>query len=80
MSRQTNSIWVLPLVLGILCWLSIRDTAAILLIIVVVLLLLFADQELFRRPAKLPALNFSLRRLHHDGRQAVFQLTAAVKV
>lgn len=76
LGRQSNGVQVLPLVLGILYWLSIWDSAVTLLI----LLLLFTDQELLGRPAKLPALNFSLRRLHHNRRQAVLELAAAVKV
>lgn len=76
LGRWNNGVRVLPLMLGILYWLSIWDSAVTLLI----LLLLFTDQELLWRPAKLPALNFSLRWLHHNGWQAVLKLAAAVKV
>lgn len=75
---------VQPLVLRILCWLSVLDAAVIVLlhffVIVLFFFLLFTDQELLRRPAKLSALDFSLCRLHHDGWQTIFELTATVKV
>lgn len=76
LGRRSSGVWVLPLMLGILYWLSIWDSAVTLLI----LLLLFTDQELLWRPAKLPALDFSLCWLHHNGWQAVLKLAAAVKV
>lgn len=66
-----------PLVLSILFRLSVWDTAITLLIF---LLLLFTDQKFFWRPAKLPTLNFSLCRLNHYRWQAIFELTATVKV
>lgn len=74
-----------PLVLRILHGLSVLDAAVIVplllfVIVVVVVLLFFTDQELLWRPAKLSALDFSLCRLDHDGRQAIFELTAAVEV
>lgn len=68
-----------PLVLRILHRLSVWDTAVILLLFFL-LLLFFADQKLLRGPAELPALDLSLRRLNHDGRQAIFELTATVEV
>lgn len=71
-----------PLVLRILCRLSVWDAAIILLLflLLVVFLLLFTDQKLLWRPAKLPTLDFSLCRLNHDGWQTIFELTAAVEV
>lgn len=71
-----------PLVLRILCGLSVLDAAimVLLLVFVVVLLLLFTDQELLWRPAKLSALDFSLCRLNHNGWQTILELTATVKV
>lgn len=75
LGRWSNGVRVLPLMLGILYWLSIWDSAVTLLI-----LLLFTDQKLLWRPAKLPTLNFSLCWLHHNGWQAVLKLAAAVKV
>lgn len=69
-----------PLVLRILRWLSVGEAATTLLFIVLFLILLLADQELLGGPAKLAALHFPVRRFDHDGRQAVLQLAAAVKV
>lgn len=79
---EKKSIQVLYLVLGILCQLSIRDSTIALLIIFLFLLLflLFTDQKLLWRPAKFPAFDFSLRWLNYNGWQAVFELTATVKV
>lgn len=70
LQRQSNGVRVL------LCWLSIWDSAITLLIV----FLLLADQKLLWRPAKLPALDFSLRRFNHNRWQAVLELAAAVKV
>lgn len=67
-----------PLVLGDLCRLSIWDVAGVLFFLLFFFLL--TDQELLWRPAELPTLHFSLRRLHHNGWQAIFELAAAVKV
>lgn len=72
----TKSIKVLYLVLGILCQLSIWDSTIALLIF----LLLFTDQKLLWRPAKFSTFDFSLRWLNYNGWQAVFELTATVKV
>lgn len=81
LSERKRGTWgaaTQPLVLRILCRLSILDAAVILILFL--FFLLFADQELLWRPAELPALDFSLRRLDHDGRQPIFELTATVKV
>lgn len=42
--------------------------------------LILLDQELLGGPPELPALHLALRGLHHDGRQTVLELAAAVKV
>lgn len=78
--REQTGAATQPLVLRILCWLSIWDAAIALPVVLLFLVLLFADQKLLWRPAELPALNFSVCWLHHDGRQTILELTAAVKV
>lgn len=56
----------------------------VLLCVFTVFLLLFLilllHEEFFRRPSQLPTLHVPLRGLHHDGGQAVLQLTVAIEV
>lgn len=65
-----GSVW--PLVLVVMRRLSSLAFAMVLL--------LLTYNELLRWPTQLTALHFPLRGFHYDGRQAVFQLTAALEV
>lgn len=70
-----------PLMLRVLCWLSILNVAILSLFLLVLLFfLLLTNQKLLWRPAKLPALDFSFCGLNHDGWEAIFELTAALKI
>lgn len=80
--KQNKSLRVpLLLVLRILCRLSIWDAPITLLVLfLLIFFLLFTDKKLLWRPAKLPTLNLPLCWLDHNRRQAIFELTAAVKI
>lgn len=62
------------------CHLLLLVLLCVFTVFFLLFLILLLHEELFGWPSQLPALHIPLRGLHHDGGQAVLQLTVTIKV